>query len=161
MPSGKHNSRMARVRDLIFSLINIASSRDVPFHQSQQLQCLDQGATFVPHWSLIHSSQLCKVTIYIMASVQGIKIAEGLLTLCLAYYVRMLWNKFNICWNWIIIAFTYQDMWHMFREHIFHIFCNGWMDCRDAFYVVFCLYCCVTDRHSWARSVLAYGFSNN
>ena len=98
MPSGKHNLRMARVRGLIFSLINIASSRDVPFHQSQQLQCLDQGATFVPHWSLIHSSQLCKVTIYIMASVQGIKIAEGLLTLCLAHYV-MKWVQYLLKLN--------------------------------------------------------------
>ena len=48
MPSDKHNSRMARARDLISSLINVASSRDVPFHQPQLLQCLHQGATFVP-----------------------------------------------------------------------------------------------------------------
>ena len=46
MPSDKHNSRTARARDLI-SLINVASSRDVPFHQPQLLQCLHQGATFV------------------------------------------------------------------------------------------------------------------
>ena len=39
MPSDKHNSRTARARDLISSLINIASSRDVPFHQLQLLQC--------------------------------------------------------------------------------------------------------------------------
>jgi len=33
------------------SLINVTSSRDVPFHQLQLLQCLHQGATFVPLWS--------------------------------------------------------------------------------------------------------------
>ena len=53
MPSEKHNSRMARARDLISSLINVASSRDVSFHQLQQLQCLHHGAIplnpFVPH----------------------------------------------------------------------------------------------------------------
>jgi len=34
MPSDKHNSRTAWARDLISSLINVASSRDVPFHES-------------------------------------------------------------------------------------------------------------------------------
>ena len=50
MPSEKHNSR---ARDLISLPINVASSRDVPFHQPQLLQCLHQGATFVPLWSPI------------------------------------------------------------------------------------------------------------
>ena len=44
------------------------------------------------------------------------------------------------------MAFMYRDMGHVFHEHILHIFCNGWMDCRDAFHAVHCLYCCVTDR---------------
>ena len=50
MPSEKHNSRTAWARDLISSLINVASSQDVPFHQPQllQLQCLHHGATFEP-----------------------------------------------------------------------------------------------------------------
>jgi len=63
MPSDKYNSRTARARDLISSLINITSSRDVPFHQPQQLQCLYHGATFVPLCAFILSSQLHKVTI--------------------------------------------------------------------------------------------------
>jgi len=48
MPSDKHNSRTARATDLISSLINAASSRDVPFHQPQELQCLHHGTAFVP-----------------------------------------------------------------------------------------------------------------
>ena len=91
MPSDKHNLRMARAGDLISSLINVASSRDVPFHQPQQLKCLHHGATFVPLWSPILSSQLHKVTIcgrHIMASVRDIKVDEALLVLRLAYNVE-------------------------------------------------------------------------
>ena len=143
MPSDKHNSRTAWARDLISSLINVASSRDVPFHQPQQLQCLHHGATFVPLWSPILSLQLCKVTIcgsLIMASVWDINITESLLILCLAYYVM------KRVQHWGIMAFMYRDMGHAFHEHILHIFRNGWMDSKDTFHAVLCLYCCVTDR---------------
>ena len=146
MPSDKHNSRTARARDLISTLIKVVSSRDVPFHQPQQLQFLHHGATYVLLWSPILSSQPRKVTIcgrYIMASVQNIKIAEALLILCLAYYVM---KRVRHCWNWSTMAFTYQDMGCTFHEYILRIFCNGWMDCRDAFHAILCLYCCVTDR---------------
>jgi len=146
MPSDKHNSRMAGARDLISSLINVASSRDMPFHQLQQLKCLHHGATFVPLWFLILSSQPRKVTIcgrHVMASVRDIKIAEALLVLCLAYYV-MKWVRH--CWNRGIMAFTYRDMRYVFHEYILCIFRNGWMDCRNAFHAVVCLYCCVMDR---------------
>jgi len=143
MPSDKHNSRTARATDLISSLINVALSGDVPFHQLQLLQCLHQGATFVPPF---FSSQPRKVTIcgrHVMASVRDIKIAEELLGLCLAYYVmKWVWH----CWNWSIITFTYWDMGHAFHEYILCIFRNGWIDCRDAFHAVLCLYCCVTDK---------------
>ena len=125
MPSDKHNSRMARARDLISSLINVASSRDVPFHQLQQPQCLHHGATFEPLFAPILSSQPCKVTICgrrVMASVRDIKIVKALLMLCLAYYV-MKWV--GHCWNWGVMAFTYRDMGHTFHERIFR---NGWMD---------------------------------
>jgi len=109
MPLDKHNSRTARARDLISSLINVASSWDVPFHQWQELQCLHHGATFVPLWSPILSSQPCKVMIcgrHVMASVQDIKIAGALLILCLAYYVmKRVWH----CWNWDVMAFTYRE----------------------------------------------------
>ena len=145
MPSDKHNSRTARAKDLISSLINVALSWDVPFHQPQQLQCLHHGTTFVPLWSPILSSQLHKVTIcggHIMASVRDIQIAEALLTLCLAYYVM---KRVRHRWNWGIVAFTYWDIGCAFNEYILHIFCNDWMDCR---YFLCCslLYCSVTDR---------------
>ena len=89
MPSDKHNSRTAGARDLISSLINVASSGDVLYQQSQLLQCLHQGVTFVPFDLPFFSSQPHKVTIcgrHEMASVQHIKIDEALLVLCLAYY---------------------------------------------------------------------------
>ena len=143
MPSYKHDSG---ARDLISSLINTASSWDVPFHQLQQLQCLHHGATFVPLWSPILSSQPRKVTIcgrHVMASVQDIQIAEALLTLFLACYVM---KRVRHCWNWGIMAFTYLDMEHSFHKHILRIFRTGWMDCRDPFHAVFCLYCCAMDR---------------
>ena len=85
MPSEKKNSRTAGARDLISSLINVSSSRDVPFHQLKLLQCLHQGATFD---LLFFSSQPRKVTIcgrHGMASVRDINIDEALLMLCLAY----------------------------------------------------------------------------
>jgi len=59
MPSDKHNSRTARITDFISSLINVASSRDMPFRQPQQLQCLHNGATFVPLCAPILSLQPC------------------------------------------------------------------------------------------------------
>jgi len=83
MPSDKHNSRTARARDLISSLIN------------------------------------------------------------LAYYVM---KQVRHCWNWGVMAFTYRDMGCVFHEHILRIFHNGWMDCRDAFHAVLCLYCCIMDK---------------
>jgi len=143
MPSDKRNSRTAGVRDLISSLINVASSWDAPFHQPQQLQRLHQGVTFVPLWPSILSSQPRKVTIcgrHVMASIQDIQITEALLTLCFAYYVM---KQVQHCWNRGIMAFTYRDMGHVFHEYILR---NGWMDCRDTFYAVLYLYCCVTDR---------------
>ena len=45
MPSDKHNSMMAIATGLISSLLNVASSRVVPFRQLQQLQCLHHGST--------------------------------------------------------------------------------------------------------------------
>ena len=57
MPSDKHNLRTDRARDLISTLISVALSQDVPFHQTQQLQCLHQGATFEPVCVPILSSQ--------------------------------------------------------------------------------------------------------
>ena len=44
------------------------------------------------------------------------------------------------------MAFTYQDMGRAFHNYILRILRNGWMDYRDTFYAVLCLYSCVTDR---------------
>ena len=127
MPSDKHNSRTAGARDLISSLINVVSSRDVPFHQPQLLQCLHQGVTFVPFDLPFFSSQPRKVTIcgrHEMASVRDIKIVEALLVLCLAYYGM---KRARHCCNWDRMAFTYQDMGCAFHEYILRIFCMaGW-----------------------------------
>jgi len=146
MPSDKHNSRMAKARDLISSLINVTLSQDVPLYQLQELQCLHHGATFVLLWFPILSSQLHKVTIcgrHIMASVRDIKITEALLILCLAYYgVKQVWH----CWNWGVMAFHLSRYRHTFHKHILRILCNGWEDCRDTFHAVLCLRCYVMDR---------------
>ena len=57
MFSDKYNSRMAKAKDLISSLINIALFQDVPFHQLQQLQCLHHDATVKPLCAPILSSE--------------------------------------------------------------------------------------------------------
>jgi len=126
MPSDKHNSRTARATDLISSLINNTSYRDVPFHQSQQLQCLHHGAT-VPLYPFVHPFfRHNQVRWRFAASVWDIKIADALLILFLAYNaMKQVWH----CWNWGVMAFMYRDMECAFHEWITRIFCNGWMNC--------------------------------
>ena len=72
-----------------------------------------------------------------MASVRDIKINEALLVLCLAYYVEF--NIAEIETLWLSRISTYG---HAFHKYILRIFRNG---CRDAYYAVICIYCCVTD----------------
>ena len=45
MPSYKHNRITAKATGLIFALFDVVSSKDVLFHQMQQLQCLHHGST--------------------------------------------------------------------------------------------------------------------
>jgi len=47
MPSAKHNLPMDKATGLIFSLFNITLSRDVPFHQPQDVHCMHHEFTFV------------------------------------------------------------------------------------------------------------------
>ena len=47
MPSDKRNLITAIATGLISSLLNIASSQDIPFHQMEQLQCLHHSSTEV------------------------------------------------------------------------------------------------------------------
>jgi len=46
MPSAKHNSTMQRATGLISSLLDVASSQDVPFCELQQLHSMHHGAIF-------------------------------------------------------------------------------------------------------------------
>jgi len=88
MPLDKHNSRIARAMDLLFSLTNVTLSRDVPIYQPQQLNSSHHGATFVPLCAPILFSQPHKVTIcgrHVMALVGDIKITEALLLITICY----------------------------------------------------------------------------
>jgi len=127
MPSDKHNSRMAGARDLIISLINIASFRDVPFHQPQLLYsaCI-RVLPLYPFDLPFFSSQPRKVTIcgrHRMASVQDIKIDEALLMLCLAYYVELDIAKIETLWLSCI------EIWGARFTSIFSVFSimAGWI----------------------------------
>jgi len=141
MPLDKHNSRTARARYLIFSLINIVSSRNVPFHQLQELQCLHQGVTFVPLWSPNLSSQPCKVTIcgrHEIASVRDIKIDEALLVLCLAL-ATMLWNEFGIA-EIEVLWLSCIEIWGVHFTSVFFVFSvmAGWI--AEMLFVLFFVY---------------------
>jgi len=91
-----------------------------------------------------------------MVSVQGIKIAEVFLILFLACKAM---KRVQHCWNWDIMAFTYWDYrarvsW---LKLIFLIFWNGWINCRDAFMLFFCLHCCA----DWVWSIMVFWCLNN
>ena len=75
MPSGKRNSIMAETMGVIFSLFDVALSRDVPFGIPQYVQCTHHGLTFVllcvPF--LFAVSQRCQfAVVQCMASLQYI-----------------------------------------------------------------------------------------
>ena len=54
MPSDKRNSITAKAMGLISSLFNVASSRDVPFHQSNAHIVVLQKLTFFLLYSFLH-----------------------------------------------------------------------------------------------------------
>jgi len=60
--------------------------------------------------------------------------------LYLAYYIEYDIAEIEMLWLSCI------EIWGTFFASILRIFCNGWMDCRDAFHAVLCLYCCVMDK---------------
>jgi len=45
MPSDQHNSTMAKNRDLIFSLLDVISAREVPFEAPLFIKCTLHGLT--------------------------------------------------------------------------------------------------------------------
>ena len=47
MPPAKYNSTMNKAKGLIFSLFDVALSRDVPFHQPQYTQHMHHVFAFV------------------------------------------------------------------------------------------------------------------
>ena len=139
MPLDKHNSRTAWATDLISSLINVASSQDVPFHQPQELQCLHHGATYlcIPLYPVLSSESHIGDDFgrRIMISVQDINIAEALLTLFLAYNVikRVCIAEIEAVWSSCI------KIW---GTH-FSIMA-GWI--AEMLFVLFFIYCFVMDR---------------
>jgi len=101
MPSDNHNSRTTRATDFIFSLINIASSGDMTFHQLQLLQCLASWCylctfTTVYRWRFAVDVQWLQW-----------EITEALFIPFLVYNAL---KQVQHCWNWGIMVFTHQDM---------------------------------------------------
>ena len=82
MPSDKHNSKTAGARDLISSLINIASARDVPFHQPKQLKCLHHGVTFYP-FDLPVLIITPKPVLYLLSDTLGVLVRHSQAQKCL------------------------------------------------------------------------------
>ena len=96
MSSSKHISIMAKDMGLIFSLFNVALSRDVPFGIPQYIQCMHHVLTFVLLYVpfLFADSPRCRFVVALcMASLQYVckhlsvfsvvtgLIAEAILTL--------------------------------------------------------------------------------
>ena len=53
MPSAKCNSTMDVATGLISSLFDVSLSRDVPFHQPQDVPCMHHGLTFMFQFFLL------------------------------------------------------------------------------------------------------------
>ena len=79
MSSGKRNPITAKAMGLMFSLFDVASSRDVPFDIPQYIQCMHHGLNFVllcvPF--LFADSQRCRFMVArCMASLQYAEIVR-------------------------------------------------------------------------------------
>ena len=123
MPSDKHNSRTARARDLISSLINIASFRVVP------IACIIE-----PLCAPILSSQPHK-DVDLQLARKGFSTTQK--------YRRDTFCSYNVKKNDIAELRGYGCHTLIYgactSQVNFHIFCHGWMDFRCAFCVVLCL----------------------
>jgi len=53
--------------------------------------------------------------------------------------------EYEACW---LMGFPIINLWgaRFTSICILCIFCYGWMDCRDTFHAVLCLYCCVMNK---------------
>ena len=140
---------------LISSLINFASSWDVPFCQLQQLQHLHHGSikAYVPlfpflsplprRWRFAVHALWLQCETWVSAVLAG-----ALLTLFFTWNVTQSvqsswkqslvihgdWATHPLFW---LITGAYSD------DQTFCIFRNGWIDCRDVFHAVLYLYHCV------------------
>ena len=93
----KHNSITTKVMGLISSLFNIASSRNVPFCQPLQLQCLHHGSTKAYLCSPFLSSLLCRWW-FAVAPLCGfmedvVTVVYNMLSFCLKRSVRQHWKQ--------------------------------------------------------------------
>ena len=83
-------------------------------------------------------------SIFSIVSVMPGWIAEMLIMLLSAYIGQKI-AEYEAYW---LMGFPIINLWgaRFTRVRcILHIFCYGWMDCRDTFHAVLCLYCCVTN----------------
>ena len=83
MLSDKRNLIATKAMDLIFALFDIASSRDVPFHQVQQLQHSHHGSTKAqicyPMYSIPYVSQKVQLEAKSSVVVHHVKATHPLL----------------------------------------------------------------------------------
>jgi len=152
MRSDKRNSLMAIATGLISSLFNVTSSGDVPFCQPQQLQRLHHGSTkahlcppFLSplplRWRFVVRELWLQCETWVSAV-----LAEVLLTLFFAGIVtQSVQRAGNETKHSIHLAeqhtHFYIHKWGMhFNDWACSNFCIGWIDCRDAFHAVLCLY---------------------
>ena len=160
MPSSKRNSITAKAMGLIFALFNVASSRDVPFRQPLQLECLHHGFTkahlcfpscsipfssaYTPFLSpLPHRWRFAVRTLWLQCDTWASAVVAGaLLTLFFAWNVSQKLKELEKKWYTLLKWHThfYINSWGVRSDdQAFHIFRNGWIDCWDAFHVVLCL----------------------
>ena len=119
MPSDKHNLITTKVMGLVFALLDVALSQDVPFCQPHQLQCLY-------HW--FTKAYLCSLCVPFISPLLHYSLHE-----MLPQEFEKLEAKRVVMpvMNWHT-HFKLMTSVH-FDDQTFCIFHNGCIDCRDAF----------------------------
>ena len=139
MPSDKHNSITAKAMGLIFILFNVNSFGDMPFRQPKQLQHLHHAwflpkLTFVLH-SFLHS---CVGN----DSRYGFGVQDLNKHGHFLHYSLLVFEELEVKQS---IVIHHDQLTHpllfgvRFNDQTFHIFFNGWINCRNAFHAVLCL----------------------
>ena len=143
MFSDKHNSRIARPRNLTSSLINVTLSQDVPFHQPQQLQCLNHGATSVPLCATNLQTNPLKMTIcgrHVMARHKDCRATSHTIPCSLCYKTSSALLKlrrygFHVSRYGVHVSRVYSPCFPLWLDGLQKS--SSWC---------FLLHCCVTDR---------------